>query len=124
MRLGIDAQPIDEVRRALSVHGDRYLFRLFTENEIDDCGGKNAGPAAAESLAARFAAKEATLKALRVTDRVPTWREIEVVRQPGGSVSVRLTGLADELAEAAGVAELELSLTHTHDLAIAVVVAI
>lgn len=123
MRVGIDAQPIGEVRNALSAHGESYMTRLFTAQEIEDCGGRDLGPASAESLAVRFAAKEATIKVLRVTDRIPSWREIEVIREQGGWVSLRLTGLASELAEAAGMTEFDVSLTHTHDLAVAVVVA-
>ncbi|GAB3611855.1 holo-ACP synthase [Humibacter ginsengisoli] len=122
MRVGVDAQPIGEVADAMSSHGDRYLNRLFTEQEIAACGGRE-GRVAAASLAARFAAKEATLKALRVTDRVPGWQEIEVVSEQSGPVGLRLSGLAGELAAEAGLTEFEVSLTHASDLAIAVVIA-
>ena len=123
MRVGVDAQPVVEVRTALEAHGDRYLARLFTAREIADCADKDTGRAMTESLAARFAAKEATLKALRVGHPVPPWRDIEVVREAGGWVSLRLHGIADRLAQAAGLTEFELSLTHTDEIAIAVVVA-
>lgn len=123
MRVGIDAQPVAEVRAALASHRDRYLSRVFTRQEVRASGMPSDDPASAASLAARFAAKEATLKALQVTDRVPTWQEIEVVSARGGSVTLRLSGLAQELAEEAGLREFELSLTHTPDLAIAVVIA-
>lgn len=124
MRVGIDAQPVADVRQALIDHGDRYRRRLFTEREVEACGGWAADPAlAAEGLAARFAAKEATLKALRVADRIPSWTEIEIVRAPGGWVTLALTGVAFELAEEAELTAFEISMTHTADLAIAVVVA-
>lgn len=124
MRVGIDAQAISEVRRALDDHGDRYRARLFTEHEIESCGGWGASPEqAADGLAARFAAKEAVLKVLRVGDAVPLWTEIEVFRNSGGWPSLRLAGLASELAVEAALTEFELSLTHTGDLAIAIVIA-
>jgi len=122
--VGIDAQPVGEVRRALEEFGDRYRRRLFTAAEVDACGGADAAPArAAEGLAARFAAKEATLKVLRVGETVPAWTDIEVVREPGGWTSLRLTGTAERLALEAGLREFAVSLTHTTDLAIAVVSA-
>ncbi|MEO7122231.1 MAG: 4'-phosphopantetheinyl transferase superfamily protein [Lacisediminihabitans sp.] len=124
MRVGIDAQPVAEVHQALVDHGDRYRRRLFTEHEVDACGGWAADPThAAEGLAARFAAKEATLKALRVTDRIPGWTEIEVVRASGGWVTLTLTGVARALADEAELTAFEISLTHTAAIAIAIVVA-
>ena len=124
MRVGIDAQAISEVRRALDDHGDRYRARLFTEHEIESCGGWGAtAEQSAEGLAARFAAKEAVLKVLRVGDVVPSWTEIEVFRNSGGWPSIRLAGVAKELAAEAALTEFEISLTHTADLAIAAVIA-
>ena len=124
MRIGIDAQPVAEVSRALEEHGDRYRAKLFTEHEVASCGGWGAPPErAAEGLAARFAAKEALLKVLRVADRVPLWTDIEVVREPGGWPSLRLSGLAAELASEAGLTEFEVSLSHTGDVAVAAVIA-
>jgi holo-[acyl-carrier protein] synthase len=124
VRVGIDAQAISEVRRALDDHGDRYRARLFTEHEIESCGGWGAtAEQSAEGLAARFAAKEAVLKVLRVGDVVPSWTEIEVFRNSGGWPSIRLAGVAKELAAEAALTEFEISLTHTADLAIAAVIA-
>ncbi|WP_460519996.1 holo-ACP synthase [Humibacter antri] len=124
MRIGIDAQPVDEVRDALIAHGERYLRRIFTEHEIECCGGVFADPAtSAASLAARYAAKEAVFKVLRVSDTVPPFTDIEVVREPGGWTSLRLLGTARTLAEDAGLVTFEISLTHTDRLAIAVVAA-
>lgn len=124
MRVGVDAQSIDSVRAALAEFGDRYRERLFTLAEVNDCGGPGADPSSSASgLAARFAAKEATLKALRVTDRVPELTDIEVVRNPGGWPSLRLSGIAAVLAAEAGLAEFEVSLSHADPVALAVVVA-
>lgn len=124
MRVGVDAQPVADVLAALTAHGDRYRRRVFTEQEVASCGGWGADAlGAAESLAARFAAKEAVLKVLRVTDVVPPLTDIEVVREQGGWTSLRLTGVARQLADAAGLVDFEVSLTHTSETAIAVVVA-
>lgn len=124
MRVGVDLQPVSEVRRSLSAFGDRYRRKLFTEREIADCGGWDADPAvSAASLAARVAAKEATLKALRVQDDVPRWRDIEIVREPGGWPSLHLHERAARLASRAGLVEFEVSLSHADQLAVAVVVA-
>jgi holo-[acyl-carrier protein] synthase len=125
MRVGIDAQSISEVGDAIDAHGDRYRRRLFTPAEVDDSGGWGATRASsASALAVRFAAKEAVLKALRVAERIPGWTEIEVVREVGGWTSLRLTGLAEELADEAGLQQFEVSLSHTSDTAVAVVVAV
>ncbi|MGH9293023.1 MAG: holo-ACP synthase, partial [Acidimicrobiales bacterium] len=74
-------------------------------------------------LAARFAAKEATFKLLGAGDELPPWRSIEVVREDSGRTSLRLYGRAEELALAAGVSELAVSLTHEGPIAAAVIVA-
>jgi holo-[acyl-carrier protein] synthase len=124
MRVGVDIQPVADVMGALEQHGDRYRARVFTEGEVASCGGWGALPSAsAEGLAARFAAKEAVIKALRVSDRVPAFTEIEVVSEPGGWTSLRLSGVAEELAVAAGLTQFELSLSHTADVAVAFVIA-
>lgn len=123
-RVGIDAQSIEEVRGSLVEFGDRYRERIFTAAEVEDCGGWGADPAtSAAALAARFAAKEATLKALRVVDRVPEWTDIEVVRNSGGWPSLRLVGEAAALAAESGLTEVEVSLSHTDGVAVAVVIA-
>lgn len=124
MRVGIDAQSIGEVGEAIERHGDRYRRRLFTDGEVRACGGWGAPRAVSEEgLAARFAAKEAVLKALRIGDLVPRWTEIEVVREEGGWTSLKLSGLAKQLASEASLDEFEVSLSHTGDIAVAVVVA-
>jgi len=124
MRVGIDAQQVSEVRRALVDHGDRYRRRVYTEQEVESCGGWGADPdEAAEGLAARFAAKEAVLKVLRVSERMPPFTDIEVVREPGGWPSLRLAGVALALAEEVGLRDFELSLSHTADIAVAAVIA-
>jgi holo-[acyl-carrier protein] synthase len=121
VRVGIDLVSVQAVRESLRTHEDRYLERVYTAREVTEC--RTADGMDAERLAARFAAKEATLKVLRPRDGGVPWSAIEVLRDPGGWVDLVLTGAAAELAEAAGVAELAVSLTHEGGFASAVVVA-
>jgi holo-[acyl-carrier protein] synthase len=117
MRVGIDLVRVDDVRDALRAHGQRYLDRVYTPREVDDCGGSDA---AAERLAARFAAKEAVLKVLRPAGAAVPWSDIEVRRDPSGWVDVELRGSAAALAGTRRVAQVSVSLTHERDYASAV----
>lgn len=122
LRAGIDLVDIRSVRESVERFGSEYLERMYTSREIADCSGE-AGPDPAR-LAARFAAKEATLKVLRPSpDEAVPWRSVEVVRASGGWVELELHDAAAALAEAAGLTELAVSLTHECDYASAVVVA-
>jgi holo-[acyl-carrier protein] synthase len=118
VRVGTDLVRVAAIAEAIAEHGDRYLRRLFTERELADCAG------ATERLAARYAAKEATLKVLRPgpEDSVP-WTAIEVVRNPAGWVELSLTGRAAELAAVTDLGRFAVSLTHEADYASAVVIA-
>jgi holo-[acyl-carrier protein] synthase len=117
-RVGHDLVAVASVAEAIAEHGDRYLARLFTARERADCG------VAPDRLAARFAAKEATLKLLRPgpSDSVP-WTEIEVVRDPSGWVELELHGRAAALAAVSGIVGFSVSLTHEAKFASAVVIA-
>jgi holo-[acyl-carrier protein] synthase len=121
VRVGIDLVSVDSVREALQTHSERYLERIYTAREIEDC----TSPAGVdpERLAARFAAKEATLKVLRPREESIPWSSIEVRRDSGGWVELELSGPAASLAAANGVAELSLSITHEGGFAAAVVIA-
>lgn len=121
MRVGTDLVSVDGVRESVRLHGSRYLKRIYTEREIDDCTTEQ-GPVP-ERLAARFAAKEAVLKLLRPHDEAIPWREIGVLRHGPGWVSVELSGRAAELAAEAGLSEIELSICHESDYASAVAIA-
>jgi holo-[acyl-carrier protein] synthase len=124
MRVGIDAQSVSEVRAAVTAHGDRYRRRIYTDAEVGDCGGWGAeSDASVASLAGRFAAKEAVIKALRIVDPVPAWTDIEVVTAPGGWPGIRLRGVAAELAARQDLRDWEVSISHTGDVAVAVVIA-
>src|SRR5690348_7014842 len=83
LRVGTDVQAIDEIRRSLERFGVRYAERVYTPAEIDAVGGLDGGDPA-PGLAARFAAKEATIKVLHPTSARPDWRSIEIVRRDGG----------------------------------------
>jgi holo-[acyl-carrier protein] synthase len=120
-RTGCDLQSVDDVADAVRDFGARYLDRVYTPGEQADCRAR--GPLAmTRSLAARWAAKEAVIKLLGTGDGVDP-RSIEV-RDAGGPVSVSLTGRAAELATTADLGPIEVSLSHTRDLAMAVAVAV
>jgi holo-[acyl-carrier protein] synthase len=119
--LGTDLVAISRVEEMLSRHGERFLHRVFTVPEQSDCLGR-ARPA--PHLAARLAAKEATMKALGTGWGLGVrWQDVEV--QSGGTTppSLRLGGVAKERAEALGIRQALVSLSHDGDYAIAVVVA-
>ena len=128
VRVGVDLVPVVDVAESVERFGDRYLERIFTPHEIDCCRRtdprthRRAAGYSVESLAARFAAKEATLKVLRPAGWQPDWRSIEVRRASGGWCEIHLSGLAASLAADAGIDELEVSLTHESMVAVAVVV--
>ncbi len=121
-RVGIDLVRISRIEESLQRFGDRFVRRLFHEDEILYA---MAAPAArrAEYLAARFAAKEATIKALRVAHHGISWRDIEVRRSTDGDCALVLHGAAEKAAHEAGLSVASLSLTHEGDYAAAVVLA-
>jgi holo-[acyl-carrier protein] synthase len=119
--LGTDLIEIERIERSLTRFGESFLKRVYTPGEIAYCMKKKN---AAESFAARFAAKEAGAKALGTgISRGVSWKEIEVRRQPGQRPELHLSGRAAEIAAGLGIRRLSLSLSHSRDLSIAVVVA-
>jgi holo-[acyl-carrier protein] synthase len=121
LRVGTDLVFVDTVRGAIESHAERYLTRVYTERELEDC--RTANGVDAERLAGRFAAKEATMKVLRPRDEGVPLRSIEVRRDPDGWVELELSGPAAALANRSGVTELALSIAHEGEFATAVVVA-
>jgi holo-[acyl-carrier protein] synthase len=121
LRVGIDLVRVSTVRDAIAAHGDHYLERVYTARELEDC--RTAGVLDPLRLAARFAAKEAAMKALRVADEAVPWPTIEVVRGQTGYAELELHGPAGELAAAQGIASWAVSLTHEEEYASAVVAA-
>lgn len=121
MRVGTDVLSIAEVNDALRSFGTKYTERVFTAAEVSTCGGPHV--AAAPGLAARFAAKEAVVKALRMTEPPPDLREIEVVRAPWGGCELRLHGDAARHAAANGLTSWDVSISHDAGVALATVIA-
>ncbi len=117
--VGIDAVEIDRFRRVLA-RTPGVARRLFTDAERA-YGERAKDPA--PRLAARFAAKEATMKALGVGLGAFRFRDVEVVRATSGKPGLRLSGAAADLAAANAVTDLHLSITHTERTAEAVVIA-
>jgi holo-[acyl-carrier protein] synthase len=117
---GIDLTEIGRIQHSLECYGARFLDRVYTSAEQAYCMRRRRS---AESLAARFAAKEAAAKALGTgISHGVSWREIEVERQPGSRPTLRFHGRAAERAARMGVASAALSLTHTGGFAMASVV--
>ena len=117
---GVDISEVDRIQAALKRFGDRFLRRVFTPAEVRYCMGK---PNAAERLAARFAAKEAGMKALGTGwNHGVRWRDIEVVRPKGQRPTIQFHGQAATIATRLGTKNIALSLTHTSDQALAHVI--
>ncbi len=120
--LGTDLIEVARIERSLERYGEQFLARVYTAGEIAYCHARKKS--AAESFAARFAAKEAGAKALGTgISRGVGWKEFEVTRRPGQAPQLVLHGRAAEIAAHLGIGRLSLSLTHTRGLAMAVVVA-
>lgn len=116
---GIDLIEVPRIARSIERFGERFLRRVFTDAEIAYC---RARATAAESFAARFAAKEAGAKALGTgIQHGVSWKELEVRRLPGQRPALHLSGRARSIAGQLGVARVSLSLTHTAALAMATV---
>jgi holo-[acyl-carrier protein] synthase len=115
MAIGIDVIVISRVKKVLQKHPERFLRRVYTPEEVAFCRGR------VHELAARFAAKEAVMKALGTGARGLAWREIEILPNRRGKPLVYLHGLARQRGEKIGMRGIDVSLTHEGDLAIAVV---
>ena len=115
LAVGVVLVRTERIAESLATFGDRFLRRVFTDGEI---AYANEAPALAnERLAARFAAKEAAVKALDLVERGVGWRQIEVARAPSGAPALRLHGIETRATDVAR------SLSHEGDYATAVVVA-
>lgn len=118
--MGIDVAEVRRIRAVIESQGQRFLRRVYTPEEVAYCEQfKNKF----ERFAGRFAAKEAAMKALGTGwSRGVRWVDVEVVRQRGGRPSMALKGEAKKIAEALGVKNIALSITHTAEQAIAQVI--
>jgi holo-[acyl-carrier protein] synthase len=118
---GTDILSVRRVEKLIEARGDRFLARWFSPGEIEYCMGK-ARPSL--HFAARIAAKEAVLKALRAPWEGPMrWRSIEIVAGEGGGPAVLLSGAIREDAERAGISAIHVSLSHCGDYATATAIA-
>lgn len=114
---GIDIAEVPRIRQAIDRFGGRFLHRIYTAGEIRYCDSKANR---VQRYAARFAAKEAAMKALGTGwNHGVRWRDCEVVRLPGGRPTITFHGKAAEFSAKLGVKNAALSISHTEEHAIA-----
>lgn len=118
---GIDMIEVERIEQTLKRQPERFLARVFTPGEI--AYAESSESHRSRRLAARFAAKEATLKAFGLGLRHVKWTDMEVIRDELGKPALRLTGQLAVIAAERGVVRLHLSLSHCKEYAIAQVVA-
>ena len=114
--IGIDIIEIARIKRAIARWGESFLQRVYTEPELSLCQEKPS------SLAVRFAGKEAVIKALGTKNKGITWREIEILPDSSGKPLVHLYGKAQNEASGLGLDKLAISLSHSKEYAIALVI--
>lgn len=115
--IGTDIVEVARIEKVVARWGEKFLQRVYTESELKLCRKR------LPSLAARFAGKEAVIKALGTQTRGIGWREIEILSDPEGKPLVRLYGKAQSQADALGLGGLAISLSHSKEYAIAFVVS-
>ena len=124
---GIDLIEIERIEKALGRHGVRFLQRIFSETELERLEkfkARDVNPRLiAAEVAARFAAKEACSKALGTGIGPVSWKEMEILNEPSGKPVLRLSGKAAQIAGFLGYTSWSVSLTHSNEMAGAVVVA-
>jgi holo-[acyl-carrier protein] synthase len=114
--IGIDIIEIARIQEAVNHWGEDFFHRVYTDSEVRQC---RKSPS---SLTARFAGKEAVIKALGIKSKGISWREIEILSQPSGKTLVRIYGRAQAEAASLGINEFIISLSHSKESAIAFVV--
>jgi holo-[acyl-carrier protein] synthase len=118
--LGIDISEVNRIREAIERHGEAFLKRVYTPLEIVYCK-KHRDPY--ERYAARFAAKEAAMKALGTGwRRGVRWVDIEVARMPSGQPTIKFYGETEKIAASLGVKRILLTITHSGNTALAQVI--
>jgi len=114
-RIGLDLVSVEAVEQSIAVHGDRYLIRTFTDDELRECGGRP------DRLAARFAAKEAVSKCFTTGIGAELgWRSVSVYHGERNQPFVRLDEKGEALLREAGATHVLLTLSHTETMAMAV----
>jgi holo-[acyl-carrier protein] synthase len=118
--IGTDLAEVNRISHSVARFGERFLSRVYTPAERAYALSKANS---SERLAARFAAKEAGMKAIGTGWRGGvTWQDFEVINEPSGRPTLRLRGIAEKVAKELGVNRVSVSLTHTAELAFAVVI--
>jgi holo-[acyl-carrier protein] synthase len=115
---GIDIIEIERIKEAISRWGPKFLERIYTSRELELYSDK------VERLAARFAGKEAVMKALSALETSISWREVEILSGSGGRPLVNLYGQAKKQMEELGLSSIEISLSHSRDNAVALVIGL
>jgi holo-[acyl-carrier protein] synthase len=113
--IGVDIIEIARVERVISRWQDSFLKRIYTGAELESCSNTS-------SLAARFAAKEAVMKALGTGARGVHWRDIEILTNGDGAPLIRLHGRAHERSKEIGIAEFCVTISHSREYAVAFVI--
>ena len=114
--IGVDIREIARIEKVIARWGQSFMQRIYTDPELSLCRQK------APSLAARFAGKEAVIKALGTQNSGISWKEIEILSEPGGKPSVHLHGRAQNRANSLGLDNLAISLSHSREYAVACIV--
>jgi holo-[acyl-carrier protein] synthase len=117
IKTGIDLLEIKRIQAALDRHGERFLERIYTPSEINAYRGR------AEALAVCFAAKEAVVKALGTGIGPVSWLEVEILHHASGEPFIILHGKAKQVAKTLGLDQWAVSLSHSEEMATAVVLA-
>ncbi|MEB2334661.1 MAG: holo-ACP synthase [Anaerolineaceae bacterium] len=113
---GVDLIEIDRIVEVIARHGNHYLQRIYTPAELEQCGKR------AESLAGRFAAKEAVVKALGSGIGDITWKEIEILGDENNAPKLTLSGAAKQKADELGLTSWSVSISHSQSHSVAFVV--
>jgi holo-[acyl-carrier protein] synthase len=114
--IGTDIIEIERIRQAIGRYNGRFLNRVYTQAELSIYGHR------AHSLAASFASKEAVMKVLGTGNRGVAWREIEVLFHRSGKPYIRLNGRAEKVAQKLGIKEIDVSMSHSRDNAVAIAI--
>lgn len=117
LHTGVDMIEVHRLREAIERHGDRFLRRIYTEAELKELKGN------LPSLAARWAGKEAVAKALAIGIGDLSWQDVEILRGPNREPVLHLSGAAERIAKQRGITGWSITISHTHEHALAFVVA-
>ncbi|MBA30413.1 MAG: holo-[acyl-carrier-protein] synthase [Dehalococcoidia bacterium] len=115
INVGIDIIEIERIQNVKIRYPKRFLKKIFTQNEINYCRDRSP------QLAARFAAKEAMMKALGTGIRGVGWKDVEVIRNRGQAPQIKLSGRGKKVGESIGLKNTSLSISHSKDYAVACV---